>query len=689
MIEFTVSAPSSSPTAPDATRSKPAAFDRLDLVFAAVFATAVAMVACMAIVAGPLGARLLPNGGFHFFPSILHLHLVYRKPAEQMRYLLGVAFALGLALVFVRTRVPRTLRAVRAGRAGIRIASVGGQLAVVGVAAWGWWAQFHYAGGEPPTTHFGNGNFLAAGLLAGALVLLVRARPDWLEGRPFVARRLRSWVWFAIATLLTICWLLPSFFREQNLAAASLSVTYHLRFTLDDFAAVANGRIPLVNYVEQYASLLPFAVWPVFRVAGVQAGTFTATMCFFSLVGLLAVERVLALITRSERLALALYVPFLATSLFFILRSGSQLFSWASYYAVFPMRYVGPYVLLWLYARHLRGLRPRSSVVVFAFAGLVVLNNVEFGLSAYIALVLATLVSSKLEAGPARRVIRDAAVGLAGAVAAVAALTVLLTGELPKLGLLTLYSRLFGEGGYGLLHTPIGGLYLIVDMTFAAAVLVAAIRSRAGAADRAYTAVLAYSGVFGLGAGNYYVGRTHPGGLVVLFSIWALSVVLLALLSLRAVVAWRGRPRSGPLLLVGSALVSLGLVATAVTQFPAPWTQLRRIATDAPPPSPYDVSAAVSFLRRTATPGESIVLLAPLGHLIALDAKVENVSAYSNPEGVVTYEQLDEELEALRDARGTRFYVADGSFPEIPHALASDGFSPTRDPASGITEWRR
>jgi hypothetical protein len=681
-----MSAPAPTLTSPAAARTRPAAADRLDVLFAVAFATAVAMVACMVVVAGPLGDRLLPSGDFHFFPSILRL--VYRKPAEQMRYLLGVAFVLGLALVFARVHVSRKLRTVRAGRIGIRIASVCGQMALIGVAVWGWWAQFHYSGGEVPTTHFGNGDLLAAGLVAGVLALLVRARPAWLDARPFASRRVRSWLWFGVAVILTVCWLLPSFFREQNLTAASLSVTYHLRFTLDDFVAVANGRTPLVNYVEQYASLLPFAVWPAMRLAGVQVGTFSGTMCFFSLVGLLAVERVFALVTRSERLALALYVPFVATSLFFIIREGGQLFSWASYYAVFPMRYVGPYVLLWLFTRHLRGLRPGNLVVVFAFAGLVVLNNVEFGLSAWAGLFVATLLDSKFKADQVRGVVKDAALGSIGALVAVAVLTLVLTGELPKLGLLTMYSRLFGEGGFGLLHTPIAGLYLVVDMTFAAAVLVAAIRARDGAADRAYTAVLAYSGVFGLGAGNYYMGRTHPGGLVVLFSIWALSVALLALLSLRAVVAWRGRPHNGAVLLVGGALVSLGLLVTTVTQFPAPWTQVRRIAADAPPLPPYDVTAAVSFLRRTTKPGEPIVALIPLGHLVAQDARVENVSPYSNPEGVVTYQQLDEVLAELRHAGGTRFYVSDGAFPEIPQTLAIDGFSPTRDSASGITEWR-
>jgi hypothetical protein len=329
------------------------------------------------------------------------------------------------------------------------------------------------------------------------------------------------------------------------------------------------------------------------------------------------------------------------------------------------------------------------------FAGLVVLNNFEFGLPALAGTTAAIMVAGEFKSGRAMRTIRSSALGLVSALVAVSMLILLLTGQLPNLGLLTFYSRIF-EGGYALLHTPVAGLYLIVDMTFAAAVLVAAVRYRRGAIDVAHTAALAYSGVFGLGAGNYYMGRTQPAALVALFSIWALSVTLLALLALRALTEKRRSRRLSPLLTAG-ALVLLGLMTTTIAQFPAPWTQLRRIATSAPPPPPYNVSAAVSFVRRTTTPGERIVLYAPLGHLIALDAHVEDISPYSHPNEVVTYQQLDDMLAALRQAGGTRFYVSrltfPGSwapFPEIPRTLENEGFRSTAtDLASEMTEWRR
>jgi hypothetical protein len=174
----------------------------------------------------------------------------------------------------------------------------------------------------------------------------------------------------------------------------------------------------------------------------------------------------------------------------------------------------------------------------------------------------------------------------------------------------------------------------------------------------------------------------------VLFSIWALTVLLLGVLALRSVRAWNRRPRIASMLLTTGALLMVGLTATSLTQFPSPWVQIRRIAHNSALPAPYNVSAAVGFIRRTAKRSEPIVLLTPLGHVIALDSDIENVSPYSSPESVVTFEQLNEIFAALRAAHGTRFYVSTSVFPEITGALAREGVIAARDRSSGIIEWR-
>jgi hypothetical protein len=676
---------STAPTKSRLTLERASRVDRLDVLLAAIFVTALALVGSLLVLAGPLG-HLLPRGHYRFFAS--EMHEIYHKPTQLMRYLFGVAFALGLGLIVACVPVPSWLTATPARRIAIRVAGICGLIAIAGIAVWGWRGQFYHTEPDPPTAHLGNGDLIVGVAIAAALVLLAWLRPRWLEPRPFRARRPQSWSWFAVAALLTVCWLLPSVFLARDLASAGLSVTYHLKFTFDEFVAIVDGRTPLVNMAEAYASLLPFVVWPVLHLGGPKVGTFTVAMCCLTALALLSVERTLALVTRNERLALALYVPFLASSLFFIIR-GSELFNWASYYGVFPMRYFGPYVLLWLCTRHLRGLRPRSSLIVFTCAGLVALNNLEFGLPALLAAFVAILTGSERGAAGIVHTIRDLVAGLIAALVVVSILTLLFAGQLPRLSLLSLYPRIFGEGGFSLLPTPLDGLYLVVDMTFAAAVLVAAVRYRSRSSDKTYTSALVYSGILGLGASNYYFGRTHPGGLVALFSIWALSVALLAVLALRTFAANRGRLHPSLLLLMGCAVISLGLVSTAIAQFPNPRTQIDRLRSSAPPLPEFDVSAAGAFLRRTTHPGESVLLIDNLGHQIAFHAGVHDVSLISGWEMLLTYEELAEALAALRKAGGSRVYTAAAVYPEITATLAARGFIPTLDAASGVTEWKR
>jgi hypothetical protein len=306
-----------------------------------------------------------------------------------------------------------------------------------------------------------------------------------------------------------------------------------------------------------------------------------------------------------------------------------------------------------------------------------------------VAAVAAILAGSEFSRRGFVRLLGSVALGVAGALVLLSAFTLLRAGQLPDLSRLTLYARIFGSAGYSLLPTPLAGLQLIVYMTFAAALLVAGLRFRRGAVDRLLTGALAYSGVFGFGAGAYYMGRSHPQVLVAMFSAWGLSVVLLAVVALKGLASREGRSATSPVL-VFTAFLALGLAATSAGHFPNPLTQLRRIKASASPPLPYNVSTAVNFIRVSTAPGERIVLLAPLGHLIARDAGVTNVSPYSSPSDILSYGQIQEELDALREHRGSRVFVGSAAAsvaPEVPEILAADGFRSSSDPASGLTEW--
>ena len=60
------------------------------------------------------------------------------------------------------------------------------------------------------------------------------------------------------------------------------------------------------------------------------------------------------------------------------------------YYAAFPSRYLGPLLVFWLLARHLRRGSPPLWLLYFV-AGLAMFNNFEFGACTLVALLGATL----------------------------------------------------------------------------------------------------------------------------------------------------------------------------------------------------------------------------------------------------------------------------------------------------------
>ena len=127
---------------------------------------------------------------------------------------------------------------------------------------------------------------------------------------------------------------------------------------------------------------MPFVTEPVFELFGTSVGTFTALMWTLSLLSFMCLERSLASLARNERTALLLYVPLLAVSLITMRHVGDERYFIANYYEVMPIRYLGPCVLFWCSVRHLRGLRPRSPTLLFLLAGLVAINNTEFGIPA-------------------------------------------------------------------------------------------------------------------------------------------------------------------------------------------------------------------------------------------------------------------------------------------------------------------
>ncbi len=75
-----------------------------------------------------------------------------------------------------------------------------------------------------------------------------------------------------------------------------------------------------------------------------------------------------------------------------------------------------------------------------------------------------------------------------------------------------------------------------------AALGAATVRAIRGDPGRTLSGLLAWSGIFGLGVGGYYMGRSSAEQLITMFSAWALA---LALLAFAAVGSSHGIPSGG------------------------------------------------------------------------------------------------------------------------------------------------
>ncbi|HMJ02952.1 MAG TPA: hypothetical protein VK506_08415, partial [Conexibacter sp.] len=358
-------------------------------------------------------------------------------------------------------------------------------------------------------------------------------------------------------------------------------------------------------------------------------------------------------------------------------------------FTIFPMRYGGPYLLAWLTARHVDGARPHAVPLLFCAAGIVALNNPEFGIAAVGATLAALLWT---QAPPTRRSIGrlagGAAVGLLGALALLSALTLVRAGSLPHLGLLLEFARIDGTEGWTLLPLPTVGFHLVVFATFVAALVVATVRAVTRAQDVLLTAMLAWSGVFGLGAGSYFVGRSHPEVLIDLFSSWALALVLLLVVVVRAVLA---RPSRRPTIAEVAVLFGFGLLVCSIAQFPTPWSQVERLQDRGTERASIYLRfpEADRFVDEGTTPGEHVLILLPISHRVAHEAGVTNVLPWVSIESMPLVSQFDDALSALSEAGGHKVFMWTGNtWPEVTEALRVRGFRLRRSADDlGLTEW--
>jgi hypothetical protein len=609
------------------------------------------------------------------------------EPTEQARYLIALSAPVLLvaATLLLAHSTPRRLAASATRLAG------GVEVAAVAVVAGCFVAQrlqtpTKNAPDPPPIVYFTLASVIAAAAIAGALVAAVRS--------PRLHARVAAWTGetrgrrigatlVALAALAVT--LLPAFNTDASIGAAYEAVIYHLQFTYDETVAVLNGRSPLGDFATQYSSLWPYALAGGMSLLGDSLAVYTGLMATLTGIALLALYDVLRRLTRSSIGALLLFLPLLATCAFRLHGPEINRFSVINYFGVLPLRYAGPFLLAWLTARHLDGVRPRRLWPLFAAGGLVVLNNTDFGIAALGATVAALLWTRRPGAASPRRQLLEAAAGLVVAFALVTALLLVRTGSPPDLALPFLYARTFVVDGFAMLPIkPTIGFSTVIFLTHVAAIGVATVRAIRRDPDRLMTGLLAWSGIFGLGAGSYYVGHSLSEVLTYTFPCWALTVVLLTLLTLRALAAAAPRmPSAGQL----ACLFGFGLLVCSLAQTPAPWQQLDRLTASPPPVFAEPIGQA--FVAERAQAGEAVLIMTGLGHRIAENLELEDVEAFTGGLSVLTVEQLDRSLAALRATGGRSVFVLPlEAYPGLRVALQQRGFTVgATDQQLGTEQW--
>lgn len=666
------------------------AIDAAGAAWLAAIPCAVLVAAAIVVLGPPLAGLLRPApGAFHFLPD--SRPGVYDESGQHARYLiaLGGPLLLALATATLLRRQPTRLRDA------VGWAAPAAQVGLLALLVVCFVAQYRTTYGPIYTRiegvtirerYFNPATLAVAFALAAGLLLAVRSASIRARAGALLresTRRRRALL--VVAAALTVVWLLHAVYTDASIASALWPVRYHLEYTLDETFAVVNGLTPLVNFSSQYSALWPFLGALTLGIAGKTLLAFTLLMCALTAIALLAIHGVLRRATRSATVALALYVPFLAMSLFSIGPADVNRGTFGNYFGIFPLRYAGPYLVAWLTARQLeRSGGWRSAWLLFTAAGLTLLNNVDFGVAALGASVAALLWGASVRTRASLlRLLGALAAGLLTAVALVCALTLARAGSLPHPERLIEYARIYGVAGYSMLPMPGPfGLHTAIYLTYVAAIGAATARALRGARNTVLTGMLAWAGLFGLGAASYYVGRSQPEALRATFSTWALALVLLTYLAVRELAA---HPRRRPSVAVATVLVGFGIAVCAVVQVPLPWQQIDRISAGFVPgaaslhPDPlvpandprtvrFVASVADGPSRFVLAHGAPVVILLATGHRVADAYGVRDVSPYTGLQSIHTREQIDAVVAALRSAGGNTIVLPD-TFDQVGNGV--------------------
>jgi hypothetical protein len=670
-----------------------------DLAWLGLPAAALALAAAFLLIA-PLLERLHPEPARNVF-AVWRV-LIAPEPREEARSVLALGAPFALALVIAAAGTPMARRE-RWDLPVIALQVIGFVLiavAVLGQTRSGPLLAPDYF--EPLMIGLPN---LVAGTCIGVLLTVLILRLPELRAPRALLRTMgwlgaRGWIAIAIAVAATVLWLLPAVVTDETLRGSGQIASGHIPVQAEDYFAVINGRTPLVDYIALYTNLLPLVLAPLLAAFDSSITSFSLTMCALSTIAMLAVYGTFTQVTRRAWIALALFIPWVALSLIPWHQVGAVREFNGIYYGVMPARYLGPFLLAYLCALSTR--RRVPTWALFGLAGIVVLNNAEFGIGALLGLIAATAVGAD-RAAPLRRsakqLLLEGAGGLLGALALVCAVTLARTGELPDPSLLTYWDRLFLNSSYGLQRMPTLGLHWALYATYAAALLIAAVRYARADPDRTLTVMLAWAGTFGLATGMYFAGRSSQYQLMLLFPAWGFALALVAWAAARSLLSARGEPRRLNRLVVPAcaALIGYGVMVAAIDRFPPPWKQIDRLSEGG---QELSLEPAERYVASHTSPGERVLIIGTgLDHRVAERAGVTNVSPLDGVITLVSPAEADLALDQLDDSGGSQVFEAVSGLdpgklvfrvPELAGILRERGYRlVAEDPTLRMRLWRR
>jgi len=624
------------------------------------------------------------------------------KPAEMASYLAAVFVPPVLFFIFCRIAKRRfflTSPDPQLRNATHRFGATLGIVllqAIVGTVLWrSWFAQYDVERVFSHTEELVMFRFCAVALIVFSIRMTGRlfkwpifARNIGVRVRRLVVREDFS---LAVALVFIGLYSLTAIYTESIFPRAHPLVIGHYHHWVAEFEAVLLGKTPLVDVFPQYTILLGLLMLPVFKIFGIGVLAFTLSMTVLSAVGLLCIYFSLRNLTQSPLLALLLFLAFIGISEYLPLSGAFQ------YLALWPIRCFEPALAFYFLSRYLVRPSARRMTVLFFVASLVALNNLDFGMPAFVGVLAACLATVSDSVIPSWRDFRRVASSLLGAASVVflgfVGICFLRSGHFPNLKYLYFYQSVFGVYGFNAVPTPHAGLHWALFLTYIGAVLWAIylleLKSKSSEQMKAEVkldaGMLLFSGIYGAGSFMYYVNRSLPPVLEGLFPVWGLCFAVLSWVLYRSArdtfAVNRLHSRLGytwpdqviyviPFVLF---VFAFGLCLANLKKMPTLADEIAKFSVN----DPYFISrreAITQYLQSHTTSGEVILLMIRNPNGVLEPNHLVDVSLVPHPGAIFLKTQVKETMDSILSRGVKRVFGEEQYLVDFKELFRESGF---------------